>query len=65
MAPEYAMVGHYSVKSDVYSYGVILLEIVSDLRNRFFRPYNEEALLHRVSCIIKTCSFGLNPSEPS
>lgn len=29
MAPEYAMTGHLLVKSDVYSYGVVLLELLS------------------------------------
>ncbi|KAH7675704.1 Non-specific serine/threonine protein kinase protein [Dioscorea alata] len=33
MAPEYAMHGHFSVKSDVYSYGVIVLEIVTGRRS--------------------------------
>lgn len=32
MAPEYAMEGSFSVKSDTYSFGVILLEIVSGLK---------------------------------
>ncbi|BAS91188.1 Os04g0633200 [Oryza sativa Japonica Group] len=32
MSPEYAMDGAFSVKSDTYSYGVILLEIVSGLK---------------------------------
>lgn len=29
MPPEYAMKGRYSTKSDVFSFGVIILEIVS------------------------------------
>lgn len=29
MAPEYAMRGHYSVKSDVFSFGILMLEIVT------------------------------------
>ncbi|KAK3143617.1 hypothetical protein QOZ80_4AG0302610 [Eleusine coracana subsp. coracana] len=32
MAPEYAMDGAFSVKSDTYSFGVILLEILSGLK---------------------------------
>ncbi|XP_070037589.1 G-type lectin S-receptor-like serine/threonine-protein kinase At4g27290 isoform X1 [Nicotiana tabacum] len=37
MSPEYAVDGKYSVKSDVFSIGVIILEIVSGRRNRRFR----------------------------
>ncbi|XP_057450308.1 cysteine-rich receptor-like protein kinase 15 isoform X2 [Lotus japonicus] len=36
MAPEYAMEGLFSVKSDVFSFGVILLEIISGKRNNGF-----------------------------
>jgi hypothetical protein len=32
MSPEYAMEGIFSVKSDTYSFGVLLLEIVSGLK---------------------------------
>jgi hypothetical protein len=32
MSPEYAMDGAFSVKSDAYSFGVILLEIISSLK---------------------------------
>ncbi|KAL9305767.1 putative G-type lectin S-receptor-like serine/threonine-protein kinase SD1-13 RLK-Pelle-DLSV family [Arabidopsis thaliana] len=39
MAPEYAMGGLFSEKSDVFSLGVILLEIVSGRRNSSF--YND------------------------
>ncbi|GMN19060.1 hypothetical protein TIFTF001_049886 [Ficus carica] len=37
MAPEYAMHGQFSVKSDVFSFGVLLLEIVSGQKNNCFR----------------------------
>ncbi|KAJ7967621.1 Cysteine-rich receptor-kinase-like protein [Quillaja saponaria] len=36
MAPEYAMHGYFSVKLDVYSFGVLVLEIVSDKKNSGF-----------------------------
>nr|AID21613.1 SRKp [Arabidopsis halleri] len=42
MSPEYAMDGIYSVKSDVFSFGVLVLEIVSGQRNRGFYISNEE-----------------------
>ncbi|CAN6217368.1 unnamed protein product [Urochloa humidicola] len=37
MAPEYAYEGHFSSKSDVFSFGVLLLEIVSGKRNSVVR----------------------------
>ncbi|XP_035542136.1 G-type lectin S-receptor-like serine/threonine-protein kinase At1g11300 [Juglans regia] len=42
MSPEYAMEGLYSIKSDVFSFGVLLLEIVSGKKNTGF--YNSESL---------------------
>jgi serine/threonine protein kinase len=36
MAPEYAMEGLFSVKSDVFSFGVILLEIINGKKNSGF-----------------------------
>ncbi|GJY80769.1 putative receptor-like protein kinase [Tanacetum coccineum] len=37
MAPEYAMQGLFSVKSDVFSFGVLVLEIVTGQKNQLFR----------------------------
>ncbi|XP_019171535.1 PREDICTED: putative receptor-like protein kinase At4g00960 [Ipomoea nil] len=42
MAPEYAMHGHFSTKSDVFSFGVLVLEIVSGRRNTSFQ-YEDSA----------------------
>ncbi|KAK7405573.1 hypothetical protein VNO78_07006 [Psophocarpus tetragonolobus] len=36
MAPEYAMEGFFSVKSDVFSYGVLVLEIICGRKNSGF-----------------------------
>ncbi|VAH08950.1 unnamed protein product [Triticum turgidum subsp. durum] len=40
MAPEYAMDGVFSVKSDVFSFGVIVLEIITGIRNRGVYSYS-------------------------
>ncbi|XP_020190378.1 cysteine-rich receptor-like protein kinase 10 [Aegilops tauschii subsp. strangulata] len=41
MAPEYASEGIYSIKSDVFSFGVLLLEILSGKRNSGFHQYGD------------------------
>lgn len=46
MSPEYQLDGLFSVKSDVFSFGVLVLEIVSGKRNRgFFHPDHHHNLL--------------------
>ncbi|KAG6755862.1 hypothetical protein POTOM_039270 [Populus tomentosa] len=46
MAPEYAMAGLFSVKSDVFSFGVLLLEMISGKKNIGFHLLGEgESLL--------------------
>jgi serine/threonine protein kinase len=44
MSPEYAMEGRFSEKSDVFSFGVLLLEIVSGRRNSSF--YDDEQAMN-------------------
>ncbi|KAK9714798.1 hypothetical protein RND81_06G120900 [Saponaria officinalis] len=45
MSPEYALAGRFSEKSDVFSFGVLLLEIVSGKRNHNFRDHEHLSLL--------------------
>ena len=66
MASEYIATGHFSIKSDIFSFGVILLEIVSGLKNRNTDPATnqKENLLSYVSSIslilINNCLVLLN-----
>lgn len=49
MAPEYLSAGYFSVKSDVYGFGIIVLELVSGLRNKYLcQQQNDESLLYQV-----------------
>jgi hypothetical protein len=48
MAPEYAMEGLYSIKSDVFSFGV-LLEIITGKKNSGFKSKRASSLLAYVS----------------
>lgn len=50
MAPEYARDGWFSTKSDVFSFGVLMLEIISGKKNKRFDSSNTELnLLGNVS----------------
>ncbi|GMN61958.1 hypothetical protein TIFTF001_031046 [Ficus carica] len=41
MAPEYVYNGQFSIKSDVFSFGIMVLEIVSGIRSTSFSPHME------------------------
>ncbi|PRQ28549.1 putative protein kinase RLK-Pelle-DLSV family [Rosa chinensis] len=42
MSPEYAMHGQFSIKSDIYSFGVLVLEIISGKKNSYFFQTNAD-----------------------
>ncbi|XLR02940.1 receptor-like serine/threonine-protein kinase SD1-8 isoform X2 [Arachis hypogaea] len=42
MSPEYAMDGNFSVKTDVFSFGVLVLEIITGKKNRGFYIDDDE-----------------------
>ena len=61
MAPEYAYHGHFSVKSDVFSFGVLVLEMICGQKNGYFRnEENGEDLLTYVSTI-SSYTFSFYP----
>jgi len=50
MAPEYAMFGQFSVKTDVFSFGVLVLEIISGQKiSDILHRQSQEELLSFVS----------------
>ena len=54
MAPEYLMRGNYSVKSDAFSFGVMVLEIVTGRKNSSdggCKPQQSEDLLTTVCSV--------------
>ncbi|CAK9161265.1 unnamed protein product [Ilex paraguariensis] len=48
MSPEYAMEGQFSTKSDVFSFGVLLLEIISGKKNNSYYQENSVNLIGHV-----------------
>uniref|UniRef100_A0A0E0N1H9 Protein kinase domain-containing protein n=1 Tax=Oryza rufipogon TaxID=4529 RepID=A0A0E0N1H9_ORYRU len=59
VAPEYAMTGHLLVKSDVYSYGVVLLELLTGRKPvDILRPPGQENLV-AWACPFLTSRDGL------
>jgi len=56
MSPEYAMDGVFSVKSDIYSFGVMVLEIITGKRNRGFYEVELDLNLLRYVSSTVTCT---------
>ena len=53
MAPEYAMRGYLTDKADVYSFGIVALEIVSGKSNTNYRPKDE--FVYLLDWVIYVC----------
>ena len=64
MAPEYAEEGIFSIKSDVFSFGVLVLEIVSGEKNRGFvhKEHSHNLLGHvsfvSIKLLVFMCSYA-------
>ena len=58
MSPEYVIFGKFSTKSDVFSFGVILLEIISGKKNNSsYQAHSSLTLIGHVSNKKKKQSF--------
>ncbi|XVF79043.1 hypothetical protein PTKIN_Ptkin14bG0188000 [Pterospermum kingtungense] len=64
MAPEYAMHGRLSDKADVYSFGIVALEIVSGVCNTQHGPNGESVYLLDWACILKERGNLLDLIDP-
>jgi hypothetical protein len=62
MAPEYAMEGVFSVKSDVFSFGVLVLEILSGQRNgATYLQEHQQTLIQDVNSFSRLNVFFSQP----
>ncbi|XP_022737713.1 cysteine-rich receptor-like protein kinase 10 [Durio zibethinus] len=65
MAPEYASHGYLSVKTDVFSYGVVVLEIVSGRKNHDSHLGSEKADLLNCAWLLFQGGKSLDLVDPS
>ena len=67
MAPEYMMRGNYSVKSDAFSFGVMVLEIVTGRKNNSNNDGTQQSgdLLTTVSTVFATHEKTLHCRLPT
>ncbi|XP_024521972.1 receptor-like cytoplasmic kinase 185 [Selaginella moellendorffii] len=65
VAPEYAMTGHLLVKSDVYSYGVVLLELLSGRKPvDMAQPTGQENLVTWARPVLKDVDHIYDLADP-
>ncbi|KAF5460892.1 hypothetical protein F2P56_020728 [Juglans regia] len=64
MAPEYALHGYLTDKADVYSFGIVALEIVSGKTNTSHRPKGESLLLLDWALVLKEKGNLLDLADP-
>ncbi|KAE8703324.1 putative LRR receptor-like serine/threonine-protein kinase [Hibiscus syriacus] len=65
MAPEYAMRGYLTDKADIYSFGVVLLEIVSGKSNTNYKPKEEFVFLLDWAYVLQEQGSLLELVDPS
>ncbi|KAL6314409.1 hypothetical protein AAG906_022492 [Vitis piasezkii] len=65
MAPEYAMRGYLTDKADVYSFGIVALEIVSGKSNTNYRPKEEFVYLLDWAYVLQEQENLLELVDPS
>ncbi|KAI9125125.1 hypothetical protein K1719_003741 [Acacia pycnantha] len=65
MSPEYAMEGMFSIKSDIFSFGVIILEILSGKRNNSFYDVNKPMNLVKHAWDLWQSGVGLELMDPT
>lgn len=58
MSPEYAMFGQFSEKSDVFSFGVMVLEIISGKKN--FSSYESHRITNGLLSYVSTINLLFN-----
>ncbi|XP_058179956.1 cysteine-rich receptor-like protein kinase 19 isoform X2 [Rhododendron vialii] len=63
--PEYVKRGIYSTKSDIYSFGVLLLQIISGKRNNCLHGLHEDLKLLDYAYDLWKCGKGLEFMDPS
>ncbi|OVA14369.1 Armadillo [Macleaya cordata] len=65
MAPEYAMRGYLTHKADVYSFGIVTLEIVSGMSNTNYKPKEEFVYLLDWAYVLQEQGNLLELVDPS